>query len=78
MNRSELMKEATSLDFKKPNRLLTFDSLDKNKPIKEEKEKEKEKEDPKSHGRITDIIKAANKDRKNAKKIYEVNKFWKQ
>jgi len=76
MNRSELMKEATSLEFKKPNRLLTFDNLDKKKLIKEEKEKEKE--EPKSHNRITDIIKAANKDRKNAKKIYEVNKFWKQ
>jgi len=66
------MKEATSLEFKKPNRLLTFDNLDKKKPTKEEKE------EPKSHDRITDIIKAANKDRKNAKKIYEVNKFWKQ
>ena len=76
MSRSELMKEATSLDFKKPNRLLSFDNLDKKKPTKEEKQKEKE--EPKSHDRITDIIKAANKDRINAKKIYEVSKFWKQ
>ena len=62
MSRSELIKEATSLDFKKSNRLLSFDNLNE-KPIKEE---------TKSKDRITDIIKAANKDRKNTINVYEV------
>ena len=63
MNRSELIKEATSLDFKKPNRLLSFDNINATPP----------KEEKKTHDRITDIIKAANKDKKKSRNVYEVN-----